>query len=147
MSFSVVLQTSSSPKNAITKSVNDLVTVTGVLKDGTSIINPTILIDGNISSYVNCNYMTISEFGRKYFVTDIKSIRNNLFEISGHCDVLSTYKNEILSNRAIIRRQQNNWNLYLNDGTFKIYQNPNVITKLFPSGFNSQEFVLAVAGS
>lgn len=146
MSFSVVLQTNSSENEKLTKTLSNITTCTGVLKNESSIIDPVILIEGDIAALTGCNYMTIAAFGRMYFVTDIISIKNNLIEISGHVDVLSSYAAQIRSNRAIVRKQQNAWNLYLNDGTFKVYQNPLVITKTFPSGFTDTEFVLAVAG-
>lgn len=147
MSFSIALQTNTSEKTKLDKDLTTIATVTGTLKTETSIIDPVILIEGNLSNYIGCNYMTISDFGRSYFVNNIRAIRNNLFEISAHVDVLSSFSAGIRSNSAIVRRQENNWNLYLNDGTFRVYQNPNVLTKAFPSGFTTQEFVLAVAGS
>lgn len=147
MSFSIALQTNASEKNKLDKDLTTIATVKGTLKTETSIIDPIILIEGNLSDYVGCNYMTISAFGRSYFVNNIRAIRNNLFEISAHVDVLTSFSADIRSNNAIVRRQENKWNLYLNDGTFKVYQNPNVLTKAFPSGFSRQEFVLAVAGS
>lgn len=147
MAFNIILQTNSSDKNKIDKTVSDIITVSGVLKEETSIIDPVIKIECNLTDVVNCNYITIPAFGRKYFVINIRSVRNGLVEFSCHVDVLSTYASEIRANRAIVRRQQNNWNLYLNDGSFKVYQNPKVLTKAFPSGFTTQEFVLAVAGS
>lgn len=147
MSFSIVLQRNDSEKNRITKTITDIETLTGTLKAETSIIDPVIIVEGDLSDYVNCNYMTIATFGRSYFVNNIRSIRNGLVEFSCHVDVLSSFANEIKSNSAIVKRQENNWNLYLNDGTFRVYQNPNVLTKAFPSGFTTQEFVLAVAGS
>lgn len=147
MAFSVQLEISTSPKNKVDKSLSTITTLTGTLKDGTSIIDPKILIECDLSSIVNCNYMTISTFGRSYFVTDIKSIKNGIVEITGHVDVISTYASAIRSNSAILRRQENKWNLYLNDGSFKVYQNASVLTKSFPNGFTTQEFVLAVAGS
>ena len=147
MSFSIVLQVNHSEKNRVTKDISDITTVTGVLKDKTSIIDPVIIIACDLASVKNCNYMTISSFGRKYFVNNIASVRQGLVEFTCHVDVLSTYATEIKSNKAIIKRQENVWNLYLNDGTFKVYQNPMVLTKAFPSGFTTQEFVLAVAGS
>ena len=91
--------------------------------------------------------MTILTFGRSYFVNNITSVRNGVFEISAHVDVLSSFKTQIRGNAAIIRRQENKWNLYLNDGVFKVYQNPMVLTKEFPNGFSAPEFVLAVAGN
>lgn len=147
MGFSIALQTNASEKNKLDKELTTIATVTGTLKTETSIIDPVILIVGDLSNYIGCNYMTISSFGRSYFVNNIRSIRTNLFEISAHVDVLSSFAKGIRSNSAIARRQENKWNLYLNDGTFKVYQNPNVLTKAFPSGFSTQEFVLAVAGS
>lgn len=147
MAFNITLQTNASERNALDKSITNIITVSGELKTETSIIDPVIIIECDLSIVTNCNYMTISAFGRSYFVNNIRSIRNGLVEFSCHVDVLSTYKTAIRGNTAIIRRQENTWNLYLNDGLFKVYQNPNVLTKAFPSGFTTQEFVLAVAGS
>lgn len=147
MSFSIQLQRNNSEPIKVDKDITNILTVTGTLREGTSIIDPVIKIECNIADVAGCNYLTIDAFGRKYFVKDIVSVRNNLVEFTCHVDVLSTYKNEIRNNTGIIRRQENTWNLYLNDGSLKIYQNPYVITKEFPSGFNTQEFVLAIAGS
>lgn len=145
--FDIVLQVNASEKNKLDKSITNIATLTGDLKAGTSIIDPVITFEGDLSNFVTCNYMSIPTFNRSYFVTNIRSVRSNIFEISAHVDVLTTYAAQIRSNMAIVRRQENQWNLYLNDGTFKVYQNPMVLTKEFPSGFNTQEFVLAVASS
>ena len=108
--------------------------ISGELKEACDIINPVIIISGeNLSSY---NYLYIPIFNRYYFITDIKVIRNNLWEISCHCDVLETYKNEIKKQKAIVARQENAYNLYLNDPEWKIYTNKQVLTRSFPSGFN-----------
>lgn len=142
----ITLQINSSEKNKLDKSITDIVTLSGTLREQTSIINPVIVIEGDLSSFVNCNYMTISAFNRSYFINNITSISNNLFEISAHVDVLSTYKSQIRENSAIIARQEKKWNLYLNDGVFKTYQNPHIVTKAFPSGFTQQHFIFSVAG-
>lgn len=147
MSFDIKLQNNNSEANRLNKSITDITTVTGTLKSETSIIDPIIQIQCNLSAIAKCNYMTIPVFGRSYFITDITSISNDIVEISAHVDVLSTYANEIRGCNGITGKQEHKWNLYLNDGSLKIYQNSNVITSLFPSGFTSQEFVLAVAGS
>lgn len=145
--FDVVLQKNSSENNKVTKSLTTLVTYSGTLKDKTSIIDPVIIVEGDLTSFVKANYMTISTFGRSYFITDIQSVGNNLFEVSGHVDVISTYATEIKRNSAIVKRQKGAYNLYLNDGSLKVYQDPKVVIKTFGSGFNTMEFVMAVAGS
>lgn len=146
MAFAIHLQINTSEKEALDKEVNLIGTLTGSLKEETSIIDPVITFAGDLSLYANCNYMTIDAFHRSYFITNIRSIRNGLFEITGHVDVLSTYKSYIRANNAIIKKQALNWNLYLNDGTFKVYQTRNIVTKLFPNSFSHHTYVLAVAG-
>ena len=147
MSFTIVIQQNKSPKHQLTKSLTIITTLTGTLREDTSIIDPVIRVQASESSLVTANYCTISSFGRSYFITDIRSLRNGIIELSLHCDVLSSFASQIKSNQSIIYRQENQWNLYLNDGVFKSYQNPQVITRPFPNGFNTTEFVLAVAGS
>ena len=147
MSFNIILQRNNSENNKVGKSITDIATVTGTLKEETSIIDPIIKIAGDISDYTGCNYITISAFERSYFVLNIRSLRNGLFELTCHVDVLESFKSEIRDNKCIIKRQENKWNLYLNDGSLKVYQNPLVLTKEFPSGFANPEFVLAIAGS
>ena len=134
----------------VTKELTTLATLTGSLKDDTSVTNPTILLQGTpatVQQIVTSNYIQIPDFGRYYFIRDISSVRTNLWEISCHVDVLQSYATQIKAQTAIIQRQKEKWNLYLNDGSFKVYQNPNVLTKPFPRGFNTMEFVLAVAGA
>lgn len=145
--FDIVLQVNSSEKERLDKNITDIATISGTLREKTSLIDPVIVIEGDLSNYVNCNYMTISAFNRSYFINNITSVSNNLFEISAHVDVLTTYKTQIRTNDAIIARQEKKWNLYLNDGVFKTYQNPFIVTKAFPSGFTSQHFVFSVAGN
>lgn len=147
MSFNIMLQRNNSEPIRMDKDIYTLGTVSGTLKDPTSIIDPIIRIQYSLSSLKNCNYLTIPEFGRSYFVQNITSLTNNILEVSCHVDVLSSFKNEIRNNVGIVKRQEQLWNLYLNDGSLKVYQNPYIITKEFPSGFSTQEFVLGMAGS
>lgn len=141
------LMTNNSEREALTKSLTTLETLTGSLRNQSSIIDPVIEVTGITSGTVTaCNYAHIPEFGRYYFVKNITSIRTNVWVISCHVDVLQTYTTQIKAQTAVIKRQENLWNLYLDDGIFKTYQNPQIITKAFPSGFGTQNFVLAIAG-
>ncbi len=153
MSFSIVLMQNTSPVNRIDKDVTQVVTVTGVLRDGASILNPEIEIESTFteSMVAAINYAYIEIWGRYYYVTDIKTDINGLWIVSMHVDVLMTYKDAIRQQNAVVARQENypNYNMYLDDGWFMSYQNPRIQTKAFsnPSPFETQEFVLVVAGS
>lgn len=147
MAFGILIQRNLSENNKMDKSLTTLLELTGELKEDTSIIDPVIKINAAAGTLATANYMTIDTFGRSYFINDIKSINNDVVEVSCHVDVLSTYKAQIRRNSAIVKRQQNQWNLYLNDGSLKVYQNPEVSIKTFGTGFNTMEFVMAVAGA
>lgn len=148
MSFNVKIQRMSSEPIKINKEVNTLLSLQGYLRDGSSIIDPVILIEDSVGlGTLNvANYMEIPTFGRKYFIGDIVSIRTGLIQISGHVDVLSSFSGDLLLNKGIIFRQEDDWNLYLNDGVLEMYQNPIVVTKTFEHGFEGKSYVLALAG-
>ena len=142
----ITFYTNNSEKNALTKDKTQIVRLDGTLKDGTSILDPTVLCY-HLDTYIpNINYFYIDEFARYYFITGVEIVRNDLWQISGHVDVLATYKDQILANRAIIQRNQNNYNLLLNDGLFKTQQNPRITTIPFSTGFTTSNYVLALAG-
>lgn len=149
MAFDVILQRNLSENNRIKKTVETLYTLRGTLRDGSSIIDPEILVGGtDIAQMKECNYMTITVFGRSYFIRNIEIVNRSLILITAHVDVLSSFSGPLLANKAIIKRQENYpyWNLYLNDGSLRTYQNPKIFTRLFPNGFNNEQIILSVAG-
>lgn len=151
MSFNIVLQRNSSPSNKVDKSIADVVTVTGVLRNGASIIDPVILIETETPATVisSANYAHISAFSRYYYITNVKSDANGLWIISLHVDVLMTYRDQIRAQSGIVARQEYVYNMYLDDGWFLAYQKPIVQTKFLskPSPFEAEEYVLVIAGS
>lgn len=144
MALNVSLGTTSSEKRQLDKTVSYSHTYQGTLHNESNIVNPSILIKVPASAIAGCNYMSISDFGRLYFITDITAVSAELSLVSGHCDVLSTYKTGIRTNSAIISRssQQGNWNLYLNDPMLKVNSKSEIITKKGWSSFPKDQFSL-----
>jgi hypothetical protein len=68
------------------------------LKSGTSLLSPTFLL--SLSSRPDYNYIWFE--GRYYFVKDIISVRDNLWEIQAEVDPLASWKNTIGAAEAII---------------------------------------------
>ena len=70
-------------------------------------------------SYVNkvlsANYAYIPDFNRWYFVTDITSVRQNLWQVAMSVDVLMSYYGDILNLSAFIARNQNLYNPFVVD--------------------------------
>lgn len=149
MSLTIDLYTNKSDAIVCSKSLTLIKSITGDLKDETSIIDPVIIIECDSATISNLNYIKIDDFKRSYFVNGVKSIRTNLWELTCHVDVLSSFASEIKANEAIIKRQESSWNLYLNDDSIRCYQDPHIVTRQFPSGFSTtnSSFILLVAGS
>lgn len=152
MSFNITFYTNNSENNKLDKDLTELVTLTGDIKENSSFENPTIFIYGveQQTHISQANYMYISQarFNRYYYITDIIVGKTRLYEVHGRVDVLMSFKSQIRANTGIVRRAESNtnYNLYINDGSLVLYQDPIVITKNFPSGFTGQSYVLTVAG-
>lgn len=147
--MTVILYTNSSPDNAVSKTLAQISSNEFVFKESSSILNPVIRLSGlNVADLKDCNYMYIDDLSRYYYITNIQTVRTNLVEVSGRVDPLMSFKDEILSNTAIISRNEKAWNLFINDGVLKTYQNPQIATSNFTSGFtkSNPSIVLAVAG-
>lgn len=148
MSLTVKLHHNSSPDNKIGKQLDAGLTMNCVLKEESSILKPTIIIEA-ATPPITYNYMYIQELQRYYFIDDIVSKNNKIWEITGHVDVLQTFQNGILAQDAVIRRQQNKYNLYLNDPDFMTYNYDQLQTLYFSNtGFlKTLSYVLVVNGS
>ena len=143
----VKIYTNNSEKIAISKNLTELMTVSGVLRDTTSLQTPSIILNRNISDLINCNYVFIEDFNRYYYVNNITSVKQNLTQLDLSCDVLMSFKDDILKQTAIIKKQQDNWNLYIDDGSFSAQQNSRVQIKSFPNSIEGESYVLVLAGT
>ena len=72
--------------------------VTLNLKGGSDLLTPVFLL--NSASVPAFNYMLFE--GRYYFVTGIKSVRDQLYEVSCGVDVLATYKTSVQATSAYV---------------------------------------------
>lgn len=146
--MTITLYNMTSPENKIGKTMSAVYpSMTGHLKNECSRSNPVVRIEGNIDGMSSCNYMYIEDFGRYYFVTDIVSIRTDIVEVHGRVDVLESFKDSILNEKVILKRQRDNWNLYVEDGSFITYAKDKMYTVNFPAGFDQANcYVLVTAG-
>lgn len=142
----LILYTNNSADNVVTKKITTLATLNGTLRKDCSIIDPVIEVEAiNNAIAAVCNYAKIAQFGRYYFVRNIELV-GKFWRIHMHCDVLSSFQTQLKTLDAIVARQENKYNLYLQDGLFRTYQNPYISIVPFSSGFDSQYFVFSVSG-
>lgn len=104
--------------------LNDRIIMQGNLREQCSIIEPEILV--HLNGLPNFNYAYIPEFKRYYYITDITSVRNDLWRVSMQIDTLMSFKNEILNMECIIGRQENDYNPYIKDDNLPLLPEKNV---------------------
>lgn len=79
-------------------------------KDDVNIFNPKIVL--KYDDLINFNYMFIEKFNRYYFIEDIEIFPNKIYNITLKCDVLMSFKDDILNSYANITNQTNYNNYY-----------------------------------
>lgn len=143
----ILLYMNKSDEIYVDKNIQRIDTLTGTLKESTSICDPTIMLNLND---VNFNYIYIEEFERFYYVKDVRNIRNDLWEIDCHVDVLMSFSDRYLNNKAIVSKSENEVN-YEPDYESDYYPSKLktfIETSSFSGGFNENpEFILLTAGA
>lgn len=142
----IILCRNNSEPNKINKVLSDQYTLSGTLKEQTSITSPAIMIESG--NPVNFNYAYIPDFNRYYFISDIINVSNNLWRINLKVDVLESFKNDILSSSAILSDSEvTGSDKYMSGDVWKtkVKDTTNIIN--FPSGLlENGEFILITAG-
>lgn len=133
--MTIVFYNNTSPVNKIGKSLTVTSTLTGELREECDLINPSILI--NSQTVPTGNYAHIEAFGRYYFVTKITSVRNGVWRIDLHVDVLETYASRIKANSPVLERSEYLYNLYLPDNQLPITGDNFNLTYSLGSEFSS----------
>ena len=77
-------------------------------------------------------------------------LKNGLYQITARCDVLMTYKPNILDSTALINRQENIGQDFLVDEMKPVYNYKQTTIQKFPYPIgdkNDLQFILTVGGS
>ena len=118
--FQIHTYKSSAEQNRVDKTnflVADMI-ISGVLREASSLIHPSITFTSD--TIPTFNYVYIPIFNRYYYVTDITSIKNKLWQMSLTVDVLMTYKEALLACTGYIDRNENEYNGLIPDGMISL---------------------------
>lgn len=108
---SATLYKFSKRKNSTKQPTGTGTVVTLTLKSGTSFISPTFLL--NNSGKPDYNYVSFE--GSYYFIRDIVSVRNDLWELFCEIDALATVKASILASTQYVCYSSSSGNTWLAD--------------------------------
>ena len=142
----IIFYNNKSEDNRLIKTITQILTGPGTLRESCSMIDPSVLTA--IVDVSNINYAYIADFGRYYFIRKITVDRENLYRIDMHVDVLMSNKTALLDCKGVINRSTEiNANRYLNSDTWVRTEKDTTSIMRFPSGLSTNgNFILITAG-
>ena len=114
----ISLYNCTAPVNMLDKSsyLTGVSSYTGaVARQNVSMIRPVLKLEEVCANIVAANYAYISDFGRYYQIIDKRADENGLFTVTLLEDVLMSFSGDIANLRGIVKRQKDNYDMYLND--------------------------------
>jgi len=109
--MNVKVYNTESSVNTINKDINFIADIDVKFKDEVNIYNPNIVL--KYDDLIDFNYIYINKFRRYYFIEDIEVFPNKIYSLSLKCDVLMSFKDDILNSYGNIT-SQTNYNDYYN---------------------------------
>lgn len=147
MAFEINMYKTQSENNRVDKVLYDGIKIYGTLRNESEIVKPVIRIEGN--EFIGYNYCHIPIWNRYYFIRDITSVRNNIFDLHLEVDTLMSFKDSLRKEAAIIDKQAKikDANMYIDDGDWIIQNNEFIQILNWDNGFNNEgEFILIASG-
>lgn len=99
--------------NVLGKTLEDAFEIDVKIKQSTDIRNPILVVQHD--EMPNYNYCYIDKFNRYYFIDNIEVTPNKIFNVYLSCDVLETYKDDLLKCSGYISQQTQNINKYYSE--------------------------------
>lgn len=159
----MILYNNYSESIKVNKSLVKIIELEGYLREQTSLINPSMIIELNPNNLDNtivddngiyvmyngvkitwnnfiynyvlaANYAYIEEFNRYYYISDVVSYRNDLWRIPLDVDVLMSYKDKILGLDAFVLRNEFNYNDFIKDDLVSFYYDKEISETIFEKG-------------
>lgn len=97
----LVLYKTTDENSKLEKTLSEEISLVGALRDASSIVAPSILIQSNPIGY---NYAYVPQFGRYYYIKNITAYRKGAYIVDLKCDVLMSFKDEIKQLSGVVSR-------------------------------------------
>ena len=112
-------------------------------------MNPTFIIGTDpdtMEQIKKSNYLYVERWKRYYFIDDYTFETGSRLLIKCHCDVLNTFKDDILKTTCTVDRNEKKCNGYIIDTEFTKLAYKQYVTKKFPYGFDKESIILMTVG-
>lgn len=106
---------------------------TGEFKGEINYLRPVMVIDSTEAEMANANYFSIGgEVVRYFYLEEKTAITKTLWKITGRADLRMTYRTAIRESSGVVDRNENNYNMYLNDANIPVSARKTVSVVKFP---------------
>lgn len=113
--------------------------------DPSSVVRPRLRVSSGLIGQ-GVNYLYVADLERYYYIKDW-IMENGHVTLECEVDVLMSFNSSIKSQNVIVKRNERLFNMYLEDGQYKVQNRTAVRTVVFPSGFTGHQIILGVVGS
>lgn len=117
------------------KHLTSIGSFSGDFRATADVLRPTLIIEGEVST--SANYVYIPDFHRYYYISERREITKDLTEFALYVDVRKSFYNNLLSNKGIVSRNENNYNVYLRDAKIPVDARKTVAVRKFNSVFGA----------
>lgn len=112
----MILYKTNDSDNVINKTLTAVYSFNLNMKKDVDIVQPIIILnDKGTMEFTKCNYCYLQEFDRYYFIRAIDNVSNHLWSLSLECDVLESFKLDILISVVEINKPIGDGEFYVND--------------------------------
>lgn len=143
----LTLYATKSDFNVINKELENALDIEINVRSNFDIINPQLRLSKIVGvDFQDYNYCYIPELNRFYFINQVSAINADIFSFECSCDVLESYKTEILASNARFMRQMKTGDYY--DGSIDANVNKTVSKFEGNKGFNGESsMILTTVGA
>lgn len=130
--------------NSLDKTLTTPTQINCSIKEPCDILNPVLMLKRNASN-LQYNYFYIADFGRYYFATKPIETDGPVDYLSLHCDVLKTWKSDILASNGTATRS-NFYNKNIPESLALTVPQETIQYRKLSSALSGNTYILIVGG-
>lgn len=140
----IKLYDTSSSNNVVNKVLENEQSFEIKFKDRTDIVNPVVILKSD--TLILSNYAYIPDFNRYYFVDKIELFPNKVYNITLRCDVLESFKDDILASSGLINQRTEHNPYYNADYQSEVKKEIDIYKSNVTIPIDTKEIILVTLG-
>ena len=130
--------------NTINKTLDFIIDIDVKFKEEVNIYEPSIML--KYDDLIDFNYLYIDKFKRYYFIEDVEVFPNKIYKLTLKCDVLMSFKDDILNSYGNITSQTNYNNYYNFDYSSEVRKEVEIFKTDVDIDYNTNIILVTLGG-